>query len=270
MEPDVIQSAAFAEGICVPGGTRSPGDLHVFSAIEARECLSPTAQNASISVVIAGDSYNKQLFIGLGDILLARPSNDQIVGSKQRKENLKQTKNAIEARRREDPSFPNVKFVCFPDCHGSHRVPFQETCSECINAFTKNNLHVAAIVGAGVHIMETFGHDGVVNKTIHEIQQFLLKTDRIIFNSMPSYQTEKIPPMYRNASHHTKANHLYDSSLSLFRTQNKTGSPFIDFYQPTRSCFMENCSYDGGHRSRYVNRWKAQLLLNTICTVTYH
>ena len=28
---------------------------------------------------------------------------------------------------------------------------------------------------------------------------------------------------------------------------------------------MENCSYDGGHRSRYVNRWKAQLLLNTLC-----
>ena len=41
--------------------------------------------------------------------------------------------------------------------------------------------------------------------------------------------------------------------------------PYLDVFQLTNSCNMENCSYDGGHRSRYVNRWKAQLLLNTLC-----
>jgi hypothetical protein len=265
-EPDVIQSAAFSEGICVPEETRS-GDLHVFSAIEARACLSPTIQNASnISVVIAGDSYNMQLFIGLGDILLARTSNVQIVGSKQRRAVLEETKNALQGRRRADPSFPNVKFVCDGACYGND-ISFRETCSACINSFTEKNVHVAALVGAGVHIIKNFGSNAV-----HEIQHFLLKANRIIFNSMPSYQTEKIPPMYRNASHHTDSNHfVYDSTLSVVRSQNKTGQhPFIDFHQLTRSCFMENCSYDGGHRSRYVNRWKAQLLMNTICTFTYH
>lgn len=32
-----------------------------------------------------------------------------------------------------------------------------------------------------------------------------------------------------------------------------------------QSCYMENCSSDGGHRARFVNRWKAQLLLNMLC-----
>ena len=32
-----------------------------------------------------------------------------------------------------------------------------------------------------------------------------------------------------------------------------------------QSCYMENCSSDGGHRARFVNRWKAQLLLNLLC-----
>jgi hypothetical protein len=266
-EPDVIQSAAFSEGICVPEETRF-AKLHVFSAIEARACLSPTMQNASnISVVIAGDSYNMQLFIGLADILLAitRTSNVQIVRGYQRKAVLEETKNALQGRRRADPSFPrsNVKFVCDRACYGD-RIRFWETCSECINAFTEKNEHVAAVVGAGIHIMQHVGKNA-----FSEILNLLLKANRIIFNSMPSYQTEKIPPMYRNASHHTDKNHFYESTLSLIRSQNETGQqPFIDFYQLTRSCFMENCSYDGGHRSRYVNRWKAQLLLNTICSVT--
>lgn len=46
--------------------------------------------------------------------------------------------------------------------------------------------------------------------------------------------------------------------------------PFLDVYQPTSSCTMANCSYDDGHRSRYVNRWKAQLLLNIVCKIIWN
>jgi hypothetical protein len=37
----------------------------------------------------------------------------------------------------------------------------------------------------------------------------------------------------------------------------------------SKSCQWENCTNDGYHRARFVNRWKAQILLNSICHVEY-
>ena len=45
------------------------------------------------------------------------------------------------------------------------------------------------------------------------------------------------------------------------------GVPILDFYQLTRGCTWNNCTIDGGHRSRFVNRMKAQKVLNLICQV---
>jgi len=41
---------------------------------------------------------------------------------------------------------------------------------------------------------------------------------------------------------------------------------YMDVFQLTGTCYFDNCTSDGGHRARFVNRWKAQLLLNTICS----
>ena len=73
---DAIQRAALTEGICVPHSSRSR--VHIFSSQQAIQCLSPDHQNNKpIRLVISGDSYNRQLFISLADILLGNPSNER-------------------------------------------------------------------------------------------------------------------------------------------------------------------------------------------------
>jgi hypothetical protein len=265
---DLIQRAAFTEGVCLPGGRSSK--LHIFSTAEAIGCLSPTIQNRNISVIITGDSYNMQLFIGLTDILLGRPSNIQIIGKGgSRREKLKEDMRQLESYHKNDPSFPNVKWMCGMECFGDRKgfIPFSEHCSSCMNAYTSKSENVAAIVGAGVHVFQAVGGGKQnINLTIVEMKKYLALANRTIFNSMPTYQTEKTPVKYRNATHHhhTKHSDLFQALMPNLAPYN-TSRPFIDFSELTKSCFMDNCSYDGGHRSRFVNRFKAQLLLNTIC-----
>ena len=72
MEPkDLVQERALAEGICVPIRAWVKQKLHIFSSNEARHCLN------NRTVVMAGDSHNQELYIGLGDILLGKPSNSE-------------------------------------------------------------------------------------------------------------------------------------------------------------------------------------------------
>mmetsp|Transcript_31514 Transcript_31514/g.102667 ORF Transcript_31514/g.102667 Transcript_31514/m.102667 type:complete len:361 (+) Transcript_31514:114-1196(+) len=41
--------------------------------------------------------------------------------------------------------------------------------------------------------------------------------------------------------------------------------PFLDAFHLTQSCKWENCSKDGAHRSKFVNRMKAHMILNHLC-----
>jgi hypothetical protein len=259
--PDAIQMAAMSEGICLP--VKETTKLHVFSSAEAIECLSPSSQSKSIRLLVAGDSYTKQLFIGLGDILMARHENIEIFNAKERRARWSQTKKALKEHRQKNSSFPDVQFVCDKDCYGKKQ-PFSSLCSDCIGSFTKKDKNTVAVVGAGVHLFNACGRD--TNCTLNKLKRFV-EANRVILASMPSYQVEKVPPKYRNASHHTGAGLLYYKTLPFVAPQKKN-HPFLDVFQLTQSCFKDTCSYDGGHRSRYVNRWKAQLLLNTLCDIS--
>ena len=111
----------------------------------------------------------------------------------------------------------------------------------------------------GGHIFEK---KGSISGTIGEIKKFLDLVKRTVWVSNISYQVEKVPTKYREKmGKHVPA---YKALLENV-APNNSSHPFLDVWQMTHSCNMANCSYDGGHRSRYVNRWKAQLLLNTIC-----
>ena len=266
---DLIQQAAFNEGMCIPNNV----SIHLFSTAEAIECLSPTVQNRNVSIVIAGDSLNRQLFIGLADILLGQPSNLEIKSGDIRKVVLAERSDKLAIAHQNNPSFPKVQFVCTHECYGGRsgrtqahippKIPFSKTCSTCINAFTKNNRDIAAVVGAFVRVLHS--QNGSVETTGSEMKSFFKLADNIIFNSMQSLQMKKVPLKYRKNSDYNSYSILYDEFLSYF--SNNKNRPFIDYFQLTKSCYMVGCSYDGGHRARYVNRWKAQLLLNTICEV---
>ena len=83
---------------------------------------------------------------------------------------------------------------------------------------------------------------------------------------MPSPQIEKVPEAYKAAAKGSEIMDIYNALLPNLAPHN-TQHPFLDVFQLRRSCFQQNCSYNGGHRSCYVNHWKARLLLNTLCEV---
>jgi hypothetical protein len=239
---DSTQLSAFAEGVCIPSHINS--SIHVFSSNEARTCLQ------SKKVIISGDSYMKQLFIGLADILLGKKvhGNKEIIGAENRS-HIVATTNYWLTRRYEsstNASFPKVEYTCEESCYGRYLAPFSQHCSTCINALTagNNNNNTIAVVGAGVH----------PKASIDEIKRFLTLAQKTIFVPMP-YLGDNKSLNYYNA-------------VLPYVAPRQPEHPFLDVYQLTSSCTMANCSYDGGHRSRYVNRWKAQLLLNTVCKIT--
>ena len=157
--------------------------------------------------------------------------------------------------------FPIVQYKCERDCYGKldH---FNTTCSECINSYTNNDNNTVGVVGAGIHIANRIKGSGKINSIVQEMNAFLGKAHHTIWTSMPSYNIDKVPDAY-------KKEHVWKHKINTKLIQNVAPTnpdhPYLDVFQLTNSCNMENCSYDGGHRSRYVNRWKAQLLLNTLC-----
>ncbi len=252
---DFIQLSAFKEGICIPKSLNET--IHIFSSTEAKKCLSFKR------VIITGDSYMKQLFIGLADILLGKKlkNDEQITDSTMRAQFVETANYWLAKRQQNDASFPTAKYSCEQHCYGMDS-SFSKKCSKCINSYTLKDGNTVAVVGAGVHIMSRLGKD--VNATAREIGEFLNLAKRTVFVSMPSYELQKVPEPYKEIS--SVRNSLYDALIPNLAPSNHD-HPFLDVYQFTKSCTFHNCSYDGGHRSRYVNRWKAQLLLNTLCEV---
>ncbi|KAL9185601.1 hypothetical protein ACHAXT_003378 [Thalassiosira profunda] len=188
---DPIQLAAFHEGMCLPTNPGGPA-LHVFSAVEARECLSPTKQGKNISLTISGDSYTRQLFIGLADVLLGRPSTQETKFNV-RLTTLKQSNRMLAQLRGNFTSFPDVQYRCHDECYetySDHTSPFSTRCSECVNNFTLSD-HAIAVVGAGVHVLRYHNRHKIngrinpwnvarsnysvaaVNDAISDIQRFL-------------------------------------------------------------------------------------------------
>ena len=250
---DYTQQKAFSEGVCIPQNI----SIHIFSSNEAIECL------YSKRIIISGDSYNKQLFIGLGDVLLSKhiQNGKEILDWTKRNEVTAVTNSVLATRYKNDPAFPNVQYKCERQCYGNHATrPFNEVCAECINSYTEDD-NTVAVVGAGIHLTknETL-REG--RSTVEEMKKFLDQAKKVIWVSMPSYQTEKVPDKFRDS--HAGLGQIYDEMLPTLAPLNPK-QPFLDVFQLTDSCNAANCSYDGGHRSRFVNRFKAQLLLNTLC-----
>ena len=129
------------------------------------------------------------------------------------------------------------------------------------------------MVGVGIHVMkrtadknEEAGNNAtneqLARMTALEITKFLRRErKRMIYVSPPSFGHSED---YKDQK--TRMGRLYLNLLPHVAPR-RPDQPFLDVYELTRSCHMENCSYDGGHRSRYVNRWKAQMLLNQLCQV---
>jgi hypothetical protein len=301
---DVIQTVALREGVCVPSvksatssattAVQAWDNLHVFSSMEARRCLSyaPSGDRSRRRrLLITGDSYTRQLFIGIHDIVMAQPSNEEILdGSQRRRMTLdireKLVQRFVESsnpKKGSNPStFPEIDFVCFDECYGSNMTrSFALACSSCLKKLRYikkvkgkisrklNAVENVIVVGVGIHLVNAFSRNA--GKAREELELFMNKTSNlpIVLVSMPSFDKNKVPLEHRHAADRLSAasrgpRPMYEGFLEMAARHEV---PVLDFFQLTRSCVAKNCSYDGGHRSRYVNRWKAQLLLNLLCEV---
>ena len=261
---DFTQSNAFNEGVCIPPALEKT--IHVFSSVEAIECLSTAVQKREIRLIFSGDSYMKQLYIGTVDILLSKHVNGEteMTNAQERNEFVSVARQLVRKRLgAPNSTFPEVQYLCEHECYGKVRL---DKCSECIDAFSGNNTGHVWVVGAGIHVMNRNMDGNNVTreqKTVQEISQFLDResSKRVIFVSPPYF-------IHREDYKHqqTRMDRLYLNLMPYVAPQ-RPDHPFLDVHQLTKSCHMKNCSYDGNHRSRYVNRWKAQLLLNLLCQV---
>ena len=257
---DFTQRNALTEGICIPPSLSNT--IHIFSSDEAIQCLSSKIQQREIRVILAGDSYMKQMYIGLADILLSK----HISEDKEMKDNIQRSKILAKAQywvmnRHEtnETSFPYAQYLCEEECYGKKAL---DKCSQCINNNTRVGKDDVWVVGVGIHIYARSNKQ--VDFTVEKIQQFLETEEeykRTIYVSPPHFfQREDYPTQSKNMER------VYHGLLPNVAPE-QPAHPFLDVYQLTKSCTWGNCTFDGGHRSRFVNRWKAQLLLNTLCEV---
>ena len=250
---DKIQSVALLDGIFIPNITKGNGRIyHIYSSQEARRCL------AGKTVYICGDSYMEQMFIGLGDILLGDPTNVEMHNSP--------TRNSVCHDRSESlkkiTDLHNIDYAFSYCIHGD------------LNCFMDQFLKIKS-QWSRIHavVLHCLVHDIDIHGTSeNSAKNYMLKLGSI-FNftkqglpltwaTGPSYDISKVPILYKNRTNERPTVRLGFESIELART---VGIPLLDFFTLTDRCIAKNCSSDGGHRARFVNRMKAQMLLNNLC-----
>lgn len=226
---------------------------HIFSQKEALQCL------AGQRILFSGDSYHMHTFIGLADILLGDPVNFELTSSGARRATLVRRMSQLQLL----PATEGITWVkaCHSDCSSA----FDGNCSSCLLSNVATAPTLAVIVSGGVH---WHGDKEAL------LRRSLLKLPGVLWATGPSYAPSLIPPMYLE----TMSKQTIPALVRLYRettrpggiaesttTWSPAGVPVVDMFQVTRACVWANCSVDGGHRARFVNRMKAQLILNLLC-----
>ena len=246
---DKIQAAAYKEGMCVDPSGNYP--LHVFSTAEARQCLHHR------KIAFSGDSYEVQFYIGLADILIGNPENDEITGSAKRQIVFKHRVGGMSKLR---PDL-QVEFVCTEQymCYGLSVKTALKNCAACLAQHAADVL----VIGTTVHLFQIPSSQSVrpTDFVLDEISDFFdsPSVPNLLWNTGPSYrQGDLFYPLNDTDRMAAVVSHVYP----LAQQHNL---PILDFFSMTAACVWKNCSTDGGHRARFVNRWKGQMLLNMLC-----
>lgn len=243
---DTITTAILREGCC--GHDIDSFPVFLLSSAQARACI------ANRTILVSGDSYTIQLFVGLADILTGMPSKTEITGNAVRRAALADA--AINLRR----VGANVQFVCKEplECYGMG--PSLQACSACMNRLQAD----VRIVGTTIHLLE---HNRAT--TASSIADAGKTIDRLLWVSGPAYNKDLIPFPYNATMPLSATQRIYTNTLGpdglLARAERNVS--FLDIMGMTRACYVQwkNCSSDGGHNSRFVERMKATILLNILC-----
>jgi hypothetical protein len=242
---DDIVNALLREGYCLHDVDSSP--VYLLSSAQARSCL------ANRTVIVSGDSYTIQLFIGLADILSGVPNETEIVGPLRR-----QILAVAKAQMRQIGM--DVRFVCEnpTQCYGQGSS--LDACARCLNEQTAD----VRVVGTTVHLLER----GFVSANA-SIVGAVARVNRLLWISGPAYNQKLIPNPYNGTMPLRQTQHIYALTLGPtgYLAQANRSVSFLDIMSMSRACYAQwkNCSADGGHNSRFVERMKATMLLNILC-----
>ena len=177
--PDKVQITTLSEGFCLSKNTGKYHHIHLFSTDEARSCLKDK------TLVITGDSYTKQLFIGLCDIILDNPSNRELVNFKVRSQlDVSYIKLLNDFQNNNTELGLDINHVCIDPCYGY--MSFAANCSNCLNNFfdkrkekvSNSNINEKAIipvVGAMTHAFNTKKRQYLEKGTKNKTQRIVIK-----------------------------------------------------------------------------------------------
>ena len=239
---DEIQQSYIDGGIFFSSLKNTP-HLHLFSSKEAITCLTGK------KIIITGDSYMIQTYIGLSEIIFDQPVNKEIMNGKERHLIFQETEKLFISKFGED-NVP-VNFLYY-HCHLA-----DFSCTHtAMKEDTSWKVHDAFIVNIGIHYKHIHANDTkIVQHYGLEVEKIFKRTDlKLTWLTGISYHV-------RN----TTSAHFTFLGIDLAK---KYKIPLIDIYTMTDACNWKNCTSDGGHKSRFVNRMKAQLLLNNLCQVS--
>jgi len=298
---DSIQMAAWRDGILVPvihrrgrrkeiAFRRKATSLfhfryRIFSSNDANRCVKGK------KLRFGGDSYHRQLFIGLRDILVGDAGNEELTATPHPE---KVPFGALLTRRTKavNNELKELGFdIVFdtPTCYGDDL----KECKNSLNSFDFKHAD-AVYVSFMVHtfaleiekLTEKYHLKGkeslhslefnkeAENLFLNDLGELFLDTKETkkIWGTGPAYQHNKVPYPY-NVTTQDRATGTMLYNMKMLRGTaypdhaDIMEMPVIDNFHPTLRCTWRNCSEDGGHRNRFVNRIKAQLFLNAICKV---
>ena len=88
----------------------------------------------------------------------------------------------------------------------------------------------------------------------------------LIWVTSPYYETHKLEQVNHFARINQDNERYFRFNLDgVNKLLSNPRVRFLDAYHLTKACKYENCSLDGAHRSAFVNRMKFQIILNYIC-----
>lgn len=268
---DRVQEDTFRDGFCEPLSKEQGEDeehLHIFSTQQALMCL------RGKRLVFGGDSFAMQLYFGLADIILSNNHQPdvEITNGGHRVGFLKNTLKVIQDFH--DLNHTEHPIIDFVDClgagscygRGGPGYQFSTNCTSCLKSFMQGKDCDALVISSAIHIIAEYNQ----SEAISQVLQFLNMYDQVIYASMPGLNTDQLTYDYvKNGYDYEKDGWNFYASLLPHLAPRTPQNPFLDFFHLSKSCHWENCTNDGYHRARFVNRWKAQILLNTICHVEY-
>lgn len=239
---DTIQDYAIRDGIFFP----KPGypKFHIYSSDEAISCFKGK------KIFFTGDSYMVQMFIGLSEILLGQPSNEEIKNGKHRDEVFAAAEHSLKKRL---GGSSVVKFLYY-HCHLSD-------CT-CVNgemiddeSWKSGDALIASIY---IHYKNLHINDPLL------VENYAKETAYFFENKEEKKLTWISGLSFRKPFNSS----VVMMNLKAIEEAKKHDVPLVDIFSMTEMCVAANCSTDGGHKSRYVNRMKAQMLLNNLCNLS--